>query len=159
MSIYCKKITAATVTCSEDEIASLKETEMEMQEAQEKLELAYEAVLEDILAQTGSTPTEEELESFVPETTAAATTTTTDSGTTITTTDGTTTAEATTTEAATTAGTHRWKKAQTAQTRLRYFSGLLCYFFASGHTNTVFFAFSCENWKVDEWTPCKLKGW
>ena len=128
MSIYCKKITAATVTCSEDEIASLKETEMEMQEAQEKLELAYEAVLEDILAQTGSTPTEEELESFVPETTAAATTTSTGSGTTTTTADGTTTGDATTTEAATTAGTHRWKKAQTAQTRLCYLSGLLCYF-------------------------------
>ena len=123
MSIYCKKITAATVTCSEDEIASLKETEMEMQEAQEKLELAYEAVLEDILAQTGSTPTEEELESFVPETTAAATTTTTGSGTTTTTAEGTTTAAATTTEAATTAGTQRWKKA-----RLCYFSGLLGYF-------------------------------
>ena len=117
---------------------------MEMQEAQEKLELAYEAVLEDILAQTGSTPTEEELESFVPETTAAATTTTTGSGTTTTTADGTTTAEATTTEAATTAG-NSWKNAQTAQTRLCYFSGLLCYFFASRHASTVFFAFCCEN--------------
>ena len=114
---------------------------MEMQEAQEKLELAYEAVLEDILAQTGSTPTEEELESFVPETTAAATTTTTDSGTTTTTADGTTTAEATTTEAATTAG-NSWKNAQTAQTRLCYFSGLLCYLFCQwtiGHASTVFF--------------------
>ena len=134
MSIYCKKITAATVTCSEDEIASLKETEMEMQEAQEKLELAYEAVLEDILAQTGSTPTEEELESFVPETTAAATTTTTGSGTTTTTADGTTTGDATTTEAATTAG-HFWKS---RQTRLCYFSGLLCYFFATGHAILFF---------------------
>ena len=143
MSIYCKKITAATVTCSEDEIASLKETEMEMQEAQEKLELAYEAVLEDILAQTGSTPTEEELESFVPETTAAATTTTTGSGTTTTTAEGTTTGDATTTEAATTAG-QSWKKAQTVQTSLCYFSGLLC-FFSQVYTQTLFFAFSFEN--------------
>ena len=111
---------------------------MEMQEAQEKLELAYEAVLEDILAQTGSTPTEEELESFVPETTAAATTTKTGSGTTTTTADGTTTGDATTTEAATTAGTHRWKKAHTAQTRLCYFFKACCAIFASGHASTVF---------------------
>ena len=135
VSIHCKKITAASVSCSEDEIASLKETEMEMQEAQEKLELAYEAVLEDILAQTGSTPTEEELESFVPETTAAATTTTTGSGTTTTTADGTTTGDATTTEAATTAGAHKWEK---ATTRLCYFSGLLCYFLPVD-TQTLFF--------------------
>ena len=131
MSIHCKKITAASVSCSEDEIASLKETEMEMQEAQEKLELAYEAVLEDILAQTGSTPTEEELESFVPETTAAATTTTTGSGTTTTTADGTTTAEATTTEAATTAG----NKNKTRRRRRH-----ICAIFRAccGHANTFF---------------------
>ena len=104
---------------------------MEMQEAQEKLELAYEAVLEDILAQTGSTPTEEELESFVPETTAAATTTTTGSGTTTTTADGTTTGDATTTEAATTAG----NKNKTRRRRRH-----ICAIFRAccGHANTFF---------------------
>merc|ERR1719285_1664873 len=67
VSVHCKEIVAAvSIICSEDELAPLKETEMEMEEAAEKLETAYEAILEDILAQTGSTPTEEELESFVP---------------------------------------------------------------------------------------------
>ena len=81
VSVHSKEIVAAvSIVCSEDELASLMETEMEMEEAVEKVELAYEAVLEDILAQTGETPTEEELENFEPppeegeETTAADTT-------------------------------------------------------------------------------------
>ena len=41
-------------------------------------------------------------------------------------------------------GQHSWKNAQTAQTRLCYFSGLLCYFFASGHANTVFLHFALK---------------
>ena len=61
MSVHCKAVVAAvSIVCSEDELSSLKDTEME---AAEKLENAYEAILEDILAQTGTMPTEEELES------------------------------------------------------------------------------------------------
>merc|ERR1712212_836839 len=88
VSVHCKEVVAAvSIVCSEDELASLKDTEMAMEEAAEKVQLAYESVLEDILAQTGEMPTAEELESFVPpsETTLA-----------------TTTAEATTTAAETT---------------------------------------------------------
>ena len=33
---------------------------------------------------------------------------------------------------------HNWKKAPTAQTLLCYFSGLLCYFFASGYASTEY---------------------
>ena len=44
--------------------------------------------------------------------------------------------------------THSWKNAQTAQTRLCYFSGLLSYLYASGHAITVFFAICCENWHI-----------
>ena len=52
--------------------------------------------------------------------------------------------------------THSWKNAKTAQTRLCHFSGLLCYYFASGHTSTVFFCIFL--WKltymIDEKTSC-----
>jgi len=112
VSVHSKEIVAAvSIVCSEDELASLMETEMEMEEAVEKVELAYEAVLEDILAQTGSTPTEEELEEFEPppeegeETTAADTTaaeTTAAETTAAETTAAETTAAETTTEDATT---------------------------------------------------------
>ena len=37
---------------------------------------------------------------------------------------------------------HSWKN---AQTRLCYFSALLCYFFPRGHASTVF-PFCCKNW-------------
>ena len=43
---------------------------------------------------------------------------------------------------------HSWKNTRTAQTRLCYFSGLLCHFFASWHAITVLFAFCCENWHI-----------
>merc|ERR1711970_917625 len=92
VSVHCKEVVAAvSIVCSEDELASLKDTEMVMEEAAEKVELAYESVLEDILAQTGEMPTAEELESFVPpsETTTTAAETTTAGATT--TADGTTT--------------------------------------------------------------------
>ena len=58
---------------------------------------------------------------------------------------------------------HSWKNTRTAQTRLCYFSGLLCYFFASRHATTVLLHFAV---KVDIWdgwvysvsyTPC-LRG-
>merc|ERR1719285_1676232 len=112
VSVHCKEIVAAvSIVCSEDELASLMETEMEMEEAAEKLETAYEAILEDILAQTGSMPSEEELESFVPpseegeggeggEGTTGADTTVGET----TTEDATTTAEETTTADETTTG-------------------------------------------------------
>merc|ERR1719285_505521 len=114
VSVHCKEIVAAvSIVCSEDKLASLKETEMEMEEAAEKLETAYEAILEDILAQTGSMPTEEELESFVPPfeegeggegTTGADTTVGETTAAETTTEDATTTAEETTTADETTTG-------------------------------------------------------
>ena len=48
------------------------------------------------------------------------------------------------------AGCHSWKNAQTVQTRLCNFSGLLCYFYASGHAST-FFSFCCEVDIKDQW--------
>ena len=38
----------------------------------------------------------------------------------------------------------------------------LCYYFASGHASTVFFAFCCENWHIrwmNRHPVCRLKGW
>ena len=43
---------------------------------------------------------------------------------------------------------HSWKNTRTAQTRLCYFSGLLCHFFASWHAIIFLFAFCCENWHI-----------
>ena len=55
---------------------------------------------------------------------------------------------------------NRWKNTRTVRTRPCYCSVLLCYFFASWHKSTVFFAFCCENWHIS-WMniPCKLNGW
>ena len=39
---------------------------------------------------------------------------------------------------------HSWKNVQTAQTRLCYFSGLLCYFLPVD-MQVLFFVFCCEN--------------
>ena len=133
VSFHCKEIAAAlAIDCSADELDLLTDTEMEMEEAAEKLGLVFETTMEDILTQTGSRPTEAELESFVPssqttllntsQTTLTTTTaepattskktttavvTTTDTTTIATTTDDTTIADTTdsTTTATTTTGT------------------------------------------------------
>ena len=47
------------------------------------------------------------------------------------------------------------KHADGANTSVQFF-WLAVLFFASGHANTVIFCILL--WKLDEWTPCKLKG-
>ena len=47
---------------------------------------------------------------------------------------------------------HSWKNVHSAQTRLCYFSGFLCYLFTTGHANAFFLHFPVT-YKMDEKTP------
>ena len=52
---------------------------------------------------------------------------------------------------------HSWKNAQTAQTRLCYFSGFLCYF-CHWTCKYCFFAFCCQNWPL-RWMSRHSVSW